>query len=230
MPTIGIVLRYSELKDGRNILYLGERIRRTFQNAGALIIPIVPVQDVNYYSTSYNDFSELNELEKNELEKYLDMVDGVVFPGGFKSAPYEKYLLDRCIERDIPTLGICLGMQLISNYKRDDFIVELNDSNIIHKQEDDNILSHKIKINKDTLLYRIFGQDEIIVNSFHKFHALENDNVVINAYSEDGYIEGVEVSGKRFILGVQWHPEISYSFDDNSKKLINYFINECSND
>ena len=32
---------------------------------------------------------------------------------------------------------------------------------------------------------------------------------------------------KKFILGVQWHPEISYDFDENSRKIINYFINKC---
>lgn len=227
MPKIGIVSKYSELKDGRNILYLGEKVRQTFQDAGAFIIPIIPVQKVNYYSTKYEDFQELTDLEKEELEKYLDIVDGVIFPGGFKTAPYEKYLLERCIDGDIPTLGICLGMQLMSNYKRD-FFVEENNSNIIHNQEDDNALSHKITITDDTLLYRIIGQKEIMVNSFHKFHALKNENVVINAFSEDGNIEGVEVSGKKFILGVQWHPEISYYFDDNSKKLLDYFIKICS--
>lgn len=227
MPIIGIVSKYSELKDGRNILYLGELVRQTFQKAGAFIIPIIPVQEVNYYSTKFEEFMELTEKEKEELEKYLDMVDGVVFPGGFKSAPYEKYLLEKCIDKDIPTLGICLGMQLISNYKRD-FIVEENNSDIIHLQEDDKKLAHKIKIRENTLLYKILGENEIMVNSFHKFHALENEFVTINALSDDGYIEGVEIKNKRFILGVQWHPEISYEFDDNSKKVINYFINECS--
>ena len=227
MPIIGIVSKYSELKDGRNILYLGELVRQTFQKAGAFIIPIIPVQKVNYYSTKFEEFMELNEKEKEELEKYIDMVDGVVFPGGFKSAPYEKYLLEKCIDKDIPTLGICLGMQLISNYKRD-FIVEENNSDIIHLQEDDKKLAHKIKIRENTLLYKILGENEIMVNSFHKFHALENEFVTINALSDDGYIEGVEIKNKRFILGVQWHPEISYEFDDNSKKVINYFINECS--
>ena len=229
MPIIGIVSKYSELKDGRNILYLGELVRRNFQKAGAMIIPIVPVQDVNYYSTKYEEFEELTENEKKVLEEYLDMVDGVVFPGGFKTAPYEKYLLERCIDRDIPTLGICLGMQLLSNYKRN-FLVEENNSSINHNQDDNDLLQHNVIIDRGSLLYKIIGSDNIMVNSFHKFHALENPNVFINARSEDGYIEGVEIRNKRFILGVQWHPEISYSFDDNSKKILDYFMEVCSND
>ena len=46
MCIIGIPLKYSHLNDGRPILYLGERIRRTIQKAGGFIIPIVQVQDV----------------------------------------------------------------------------------------------------------------------------------------------------------------------------------------
>ena len=203
MVKIGIPLRYSHLEDDRCILYLAERVRRTIQKAGGFIIPIVQVQDVDYADTKYNEYEELTDGEKDTIEKYLDMVDGVLLPGGFKTTPYDKYLFKRCIERDIPTLGICLGMQLLSNYKRD-FKVELNESSI-----------------------KILGQDEIFVNSYHKYHCLENDKVISNAYSEDGYIEGVEVSNKKFVLGVQWHPEISYDFDDNSKKILDYFISVC---
>ena len=228
MVIIGVALKYNKLEDGRDILYLGESVRRCFQKTGALILPIVPVQDINYNSTKYNEFDELSEKEKDLIDKYLDMVDGVVFPGGFKVTPYDQYLLEKCIDRDIPTLGICLGMQLLSNYKRN-FKVEEIISNINHNYKDDDTkLAHKVRINKDTLLYRILEKDEIMVNSYHRFHALENDNVVINAYSEDGYIEGVEISNKKFILGVQWHPEISYSFDENSKRIIDHFIEVCS--
>ena len=227
MVVIGIPLKYNHLPDGRCILYLGEKIRRTIQKAGGFVLPIVQVQDYDYVDTKYNEFSELTEDEKTSIEKYLDMCDGVIFPGGHKITPFDVYLLKRCIERDIPTLGICLGMQLMSCVG-EDFKVYENDTDINHFQESDDLLTHKIQLNKDSYLYKILEKDEILVNSFHNYHVSINNNYKISAYSEDGYIEGIELKDKTFHIGVQWHPEISYDFDNNSKKIIDYFINICN--
>ncbi len=226
MAVIGIPMKYSRLEDGRCILYLSERLRRTIQKANGFILPIVQVQDCDYCDTHFNEFEKLNDLEKQSIDKYLDMVDGVIFPGGNKVTPFDVYLLERCIERKINVLGICLGMQLMSCYK-ENFKVNKNDSSMEHYQKSDLGFSHKVKINKNSKLYKIIGKEEIEVNSFHNYHISANENYRISAESEDGLIEGIELDGDVFNIGIQWHPEISYDFDDNSRKIIDYFINLC---
>ena len=118
MVKIGVPLRYTHLENGRGITFLSELVRIAIQKAGGFIIPIIPVQGVDYYGTYYADFKELNDIEKRQVDEYLNMVDGVLFPGGHKVTPYDEYLLNRCIELDKKVLGICLGMQLISFGKR----------------------------------------------------------------------------------------------------------------
>ena len=226
MVRIGVPLRYNHLSDGRCILYLAERLRRTLQKAGSIVIPIAPVQDVDYCDTKYNEYPELTDKEKSMIEDTLDLVDGIVFPGGHKITPYDAYLLERCVERNIPTLGICLGMQLMSCYK-ETFKVYPNETELNHYQESDEELTHKVSLEKNSKLYKIIGKEEILVNSFHRFHASENPFYIISAHSEDGYIEGIEIPTCRFHIGIQWHPEISYEFDENSRRIIDSFIKEC---
>jgi len=226
MTVVGIPLRYQHLSDGRCILYISERVRRTFQKAGARVFPIAPVQDFDYMDSKGNEFPELSSLEKKIIEENLDFIDGMVFPGGIKFTPYDRYLLERCIKRGIPVLGICLGMQLMSCYK-EDVLLEKNETLVNHRQEKDEGFSHKVKIARDTRLYEILGKDEIEVNSFHNYHSTINHLYHINAISEDGIIEGIELPGKVFNLGVQWHPEISYDFDEDSQKIIHAFLDAC---
>lgn len=84
---------------------------------------------------------------------------------------------------------------------------------------------HEVNIRKDSFLYSILGKEKIGVNSYH--HQAVKDlspEFANSAISEDGIVEGIEMPSKRFIVGVQWHPELTYLSDENSQKLIKAFV------
>lgn len=226
-PLIGIVMRCAKYyENDNNVQYSFDFLRRCIINAGGEAFYLTPVGDVDFFDTDVKDFPEITEEEKKTIDFWLDSVNGLILPGGEKFTPYDKYILERAIEKDIPTLGLCLGMQLMSVYKTSKFDEDLDliNTDINHNVNINRKLVHTVKIDKDSKLYKIFGKDEIMVNSYHRYQVTENPYYKVVAMSPDGVIEAMEMKEKTFHIGVQWHPEKMYGVDDNANKIIDEFI------
>lgn len=194
--------------------------------------PIIGIICRNYYSKTdkpiniiYDDiFSSVIKSKgipigipsKEDISKYLDICNGFIFQGGDDIDEHNLIILKLLKEKDIPVLGICLGMQEMF----------YNDNLIDIPNHQTNTL-HEITINKNSLLYKILKKDKILVNSRHS-SVIENTNDLISAKNEN-IIEAIECKQNKFYLGLQWHPENLYNIDINSQKIFDYFIKICKN-
>jgi len=154
-----------------------------------------------------NDFAKTKNL--------IDMCDGVVLSGGDNFTYQDFLLVDYLYENDIPTLGICLGMQTMAKLFSDVDEIEISG----HINNDKYV--HNVNVDKNSLLYKILQKERIRVNSRHKSAIIKTD-LLVSALSDDFVIETVEDNSKRFFLGVEWHPESLT--DENSEKIFNYFV------
>ena len=223
---IGIPLRYDAVEKV-NTFYIIKDVVDLFEGLNCKIRYLIPNQEVRNKEEKKEGkgtFYPLTEDNKKNVYDQISMVDGVFLPGGRVVTDFDRFIVKVCKEKNIPVLGVCLGMQIIANYDRDKVVLNPIDD---HYQENDDELSHKVMIEENSILYDILHKKEIMVNSFHKQSVEKTDSFDIIAIDENNVIEAIEVKDTYFILGVQWHPEISYRFDDNSKLIINYFINKC---
>ena len=108
---------------------------------------------------------------------------------------------------------------MMAGYQNNKYNNVKNETDIHHSKEE---YAHTLKILKDTLLYNILKEEEIMVNSRHRYHIANPGINEVNALSEDGIIEGIENRDKLFHLGVQWHPENLN--DENTNKIFDEFI------
>ena len=126
----------------------------------------------------------------------IKMCNGVILQGGDEFYDFDIKVIDYLYKNDIPTLGICLGMQAMASYKGGN-CVRLNN----HYK-----IKHSIKIRRDSKLYSILKSERIMISSRHNYQ-VKGSCLFVNAISEDNVIEGFEDNSKRFFLACQWHPE-----------------------
>ena len=228
-PIIGILTRSGVNEKGTPIEYCMESTRRAIIKAGGVPIMLTPPQDIDYFTTKNSEFPDLTGMEKEMILYQIEKLDGLFIPGGDKITKYDYYVLEECLKRNIPILGVCLGMQLIANYKIDNFKLLDVPNKELHYKEDYVSPAHSVTIDKNSLLYKILGKEEIMVNSHHLRCVDYTKECIITARSSDGVIETVELKDYDFCLGVQWHPEITISDDVNSKKIFACFMKKAKN-
>jgi putative glutamine amidotransferase len=142
-------------------------------------------------------------------------------------------LLKYIFKKKVPLLGICHGLQEINVYCGGSLYQDIQSQvlgAVQHRQlNKPDQPSHKVKIEKKSILYEIIGQEEILVNSRHHqaIDKLGKDLLSV-ATSEDNLIEAIALnSSNHFVLAVQWHPESMIQHNEHSIKIFKYFIRKC---
>lgn len=180
---------------------------------------------------------------------YIDKIDGLILTGGADVAPFkygknpntstdydferdafELALFEEAMKREMPIMAICRGLQLVNVALGGTLILDLKKAgyeDIIHVREDMDESQwkdafHTIRVNKDSRLYKVLDQDELIVNSIHH-QAIDElgSGLVRAAESDDGIIEIVEMEGYENFIGFQFHPERM-----ESTSLADYYYSE----
>lgn len=192
LPIIGIIERKETLPSGNKISYINSEINDVVTKNNGIPLGI----DIkNIYNT-------------------INIIDGFIFQGGDEYQEAEKYLIKYLYKNNIPTLGICLGMQEIA---------EALDG-YLYKIKNHQGTTHEINIRQNTKLYDIIKKNKITVNSRHNY-AVKKTTLNIAAKSNDNIIEAIEDKKKKFFIGIEWHPE-SLTNED-TEKIFNYFIKKA---
>lgn len=223
---IGILGIPSVDDENDSVIALYKSYKDAIVKRGCIPFLINPVSDIDYLNRKREDIPPLSEEEKIFYQDMVDMCDGIILQGGYRIYNYFEYIVSYAIEKDIPILGICMGMQLLARLDNVENCIEINNTNVNHEVKGQQY-AHMVNILKDSLLYSIFNKDVISVNSKHNYHVSKVNIYKISAYSEDGLIEAIEYPGKKFIIGVQWHPEKMIEYDALANKLFDYFISKC---
>lgn len=214
-PVIGITGNYEQGK-----CTLADTYYKAVMQAGGIPVVLPP-------------FRPSDSGQTEGLVEWLDTLDGIVLSGGGDINPIligeqpipqlhsvnperdeQELLLARlAADRQIPMLGICKGIQVITaalggeNYQ--DIYAQREETRLKHMQDmPRETASHTVHIEAGSLLHQIYDTEELDVNSFHH-QAVKTPapGMKATAWTADGIIEAVESTEYKSVVGVQWHPE-----------------------
>ncbi|MEI3394356.1 MAG: gamma-glutamyl-gamma-aminobutyrate hydrolase family protein [Clostridia bacterium] len=195
------------------------------KNGGTAIMLLPTEATLKFNDNDIKDNTVLNDEEKNELYRQIDLCDGFILQGGLYSANYEIEMAKKIIELDKPLIGICAGFNNILRAIGTDVIEDKTKSHDIYDKE----YRHEISIIKGTKLFSLIKKERYSVNSIHSMIA-PKENVEkyarISSISYDNLVESFELDNKKFVMGIKWHPELMLE-DEFSNILFKEFISKC---
>jgi putative glutamine amidotransferase len=166
---------------------------------------------------------------EEDIEQTLDLLDGIVFSGGADVDPArygadahpetddpqtrrdagELALLQAALARDMPTLAICRGFQLLNVARGGDLVQHLPDElgHEEHRRVPGEFAVHPVEVKGGSRLAAIMGAGSDVTSHHHQGLGRVGEGLVECAWAADGTLEAVEDPTLRFAVGVQWHPE-----------------------
>lgn len=232
-PRIGITMRV-ELETDR--FYLARYYSEAVEAAGGLPlhIPLIPRPDF--------------------IRGVMADLDGLLLPGSNSDIDPQRYgqepqpqlgavhpekdetdllALAEVEDRAMPVFAICFGAQSLNVSRGGTLIQDIVSQHpkaIKHEQgAPRDRHSHRVRLLDDSIVGRLAGAETAPVNSHHH-QAIETPGreLVATAWAPDGIVEAVEdPRSDRFVVGVQWHPELGWEQDSFSQALFNRFIAEA---
>jgi putative glutamine amidotransferase len=232
-PWIGMP---TEMDPGSDRQYLGRQYTNAVEASGGIPL-IIPLLD-----------------SRDNIKTIADRLDGIVLTGSHSDldpALYEAerdgacgpiqplrdqtdfVLLEAAFKRKIPVLAICFGIQSLNVFLGGTLIQDIPTflpGSIQHEstKSKSNPL-HEVELTCGSVLEQAAGKSRVFVNSTHH-QAIERPGrgLEVLARAPDGVIEAVICSDMgHWIVGVQWHPEKSFSSDGFSQKIFEIFLARC---
>jgi len=232
-PRIGITMRI-ELATDR--FYLARHYSEAVEAAGGLPVHIPLIPD--------SDF----------IKGIMDNLDGLLLPGSDSDVDPQRYghephpqlgsvhpikdetdllALAEVEKRRLPLFAICFGIQSLNVARGGTLIQDIGSqypNAIKHEQgQPRERHSHRVRLLEDSVLGQLAKSENVPVNSHHH-QAIETlgRELVATAWAPDGIVEAVEdPRSDRFVLGVQWHPEMGWEKDELSRALFDRFVSEA---
>lgn len=239
-PRVGITMRL-EIETRR--FYLGRDYSEALESVGAVPVHLALIPTADYIASAIEGLDGI----------LLPGSDTDVDPAYFGEEPHpnlkrvipEKDMTDRLVlaeaeKAGLPVLAICYGMQALNVFRGGSLIQDIAaqvEGGIKHEQGIPLVrASHRISIDTDSILGRLAassGSDENLRVNSHHHQAIREVGRDLRpvAWAKDGIIECIEDTREgQFVLGVQWHPELSWESDRFSRGIFEEFVAHANSD
>lgn len=188
------------------------------------------------------------------VDSVVEGLDGILLPGSDSDVDPLRYghephpelgsvhtikdqtdllVIEAAERKQIPIFAICFGMQILNVSRGGTLIQDIRSQvpdAIKHEQgAPRERASHRLRLLENTKLSNIAGAVDALTNSHHH-QAVESvgADLVATAWSSDGVVEAIEDPRlDRFVMAVQWHPELGWENDGLSQRLFRTFVNEA---